>query len=248
MFDLFSFTDNRDALFAAIVKAQSEMSGISKDSANPFFRSKYASLPAVLEAITPVLNRNGLAMLQLPTFDGDNTVQVTTVIIHTSGQMMSSTVGAPIPSEDAVVAHDPKDKKAPPKRDPQAVGSAITYLRRYAAQSIFALPVEDDDGNAASRRPSAPPAAPTPAPKVGPVGTATGGPKPGKVGNGAMKVINEIKALLEENGLKVADFNVWADKGGRPHLDAMDLGKLQACRDWLEKGGCDTIMAALVAK
>jgi len=231
MFDLFSFTDNRDALFAAIVKAQSEMSGISKDSANPFFRSKYASLPAVLEAITPVLNRNGLAMLQLPTFDGDNTVQVTTVIIHTSGQMMSSTVGAPIA-----------------KKDPQGVGSAITYLRRYAAQSIFALPVEDDDGNAASHRPSAVPAAPTPAPKVGPVGTATGGPKPGKVGNGSMKVINDITKLLEENGLKVADFNVWADRGGRPHLEAMDLGKLQACRDWLEKGGCDTIMAALVAK
>ena len=228
MFDLFSFTDNRDALFAAIVKAQSEMGAAVKDSKNPHFRSTYASLPAVLDAITPVLNRHGLAMLQLPTFDGDTIVQVTTVVVHTSGQMMSSTVGAPIA-----------------KKDPQGVGSAITCLRRYAAQSIFALPVEDDDGNAASHRPSAVPASP---PKVGPVGSATGGPKPGKVGNGTMKAINEIKALLEENGLKVGDFNVWADKGGRPHLEAMDLGKLQACRDWLEKGGCDTIMAASVAK
>lgn len=221
MFELFSFTDNRTELFAAIVKAQSEMGAATKDSKNPHFRSTYASLPAVLDAITPVLNRNGLAMMQLPTFDGDAIVQVTTVVIHTSGQMISSTVGTPIA-----------------KRDPQGVGSAITYLRRYAAQSIFALPVEDDDGNAASHRPNAP-TAPVQAPpsKAG-----------GKPGNGTVKVINDIKALLEANGLKVADFNAWACKGSRPPLEAMDLGKLQVCRDWLEKGGLDAITAASVAR
>lgn len=225
MFELFSFTDNRTELFAAIVKAQSEMGAATKDSKNPHFRSTYASLPAVLEAITPVLNRNGLAMMQLPTFDGDAIVQVTTVVIHTSGQMMSSTVGAPVA-----------------KKDPQGVGSAITYLRRYAAQSIFALPVEDDDGNAASHRPNALPAQPA-APNPAPPPKATGKP-----GNGTLKVINDIKRLLESNGLKVEDFNHWAEKGKRPPLEALDLEKLQSCRAWLEKGGIDTVTAASVAR
>lgn len=120
-------------LFKALVKAQSEFSVIPKGADNPFFKSKYAALPDVVQAATPILSRNGLAVTQLVTningIDG-----LTTVLLHESGQFISST--APLHLV---------------KNDPQGHGSAITYMRRYAYMSILGLVAdEDDDGNAAS--------------------------------------------------------------------------------------------------
>tara|TARA_R110000751_G_scaffold65191_7_gene133512 strand:- start:2155 stop:2865 length:711 start_codon:yes stop_codon:yes gene_type:complete len=126
------------ALFGALAVAQSQMGSAVKDSTNPHFRSRFASLGAVLDAVLPALNANSIALMQHPSFDGAN-VNLTTILAHKSGQWMSSVVSAPVS-----------------KRDAQGVGSAITYLRRYSAQSICGLPVDDDDGNAASRRPSPP--------------------------------------------------------------------------------------------
>jgi len=155
MFDFFSVTDDRKDLAAALVRAQTNMGAAVKDSKNPHFRSSYASLAAVIHAVVPVLNEQGIAVLQMPHHD-EQVVQLTTVLLHTSGQMVSSTVGTPLGK----------------RQDAQAVGSAITYLRRYSLQSIMGLPVEDDDGNAASHRPvthrtSTPqrPTSSTPAPK-----------------------------------------------------------------------------------
>lgn len=136
MFDLFSFTDDLKDLASALVQAQTRMGAAVKDSKNPHFRSSYASLTAVIHAVVPALNEQGIAVLQMPHTD-EGVVQLTTTLLHTSGQMISSTVGTPMGK----------------KQDAQAVGSAITYLRRYSLQSIMGLPVEDDDGNAASQRP-----------------------------------------------------------------------------------------------
>tara|TARA_R100000278_G_scaffold36149_2_gene32547 strand:+ start:774 stop:1424 length:651 start_codon:yes stop_codon:yes gene_type:complete len=132
---LYGITETCTDLFTALIKAQSEMGSAVKDSKNPHFRSRYASLAAVIDAVIPCLNANGVGVLQLPSIEGSE-VRLTTILMHSSGQRLSSTVGAPLGK----------------RQDAQAVGSAITYLRRYSLQSIMGLPVEDDDGNAASRR------------------------------------------------------------------------------------------------
>lgn len=103
---------------------------IAKSSTNPFFKSKYAGLPSVLDAITIPLQESNLTFTQFPNEDG-----LCTTLIHTeSGEYMQSSF-----------------KMLPVKQDPQAQGSAITYARRYSLVSILGLNVDDDDdGNKAS--------------------------------------------------------------------------------------------------
>ena len=257
-----TFSPERAQIFAALANAQSEMDGAAKDSNNPFFRSRYVSLTAVLDAILPCMNRHGLSLLQHPGYDDEtSTVTVTTVVAHSSGEFMMSVVGAPIPSEASVLAHlaqDPKDKKGLPKRDAQAVGSAITYLRRYAAQAIMSLPVDDDDGEAAARRERTPPA-PAPAPKVGPVGSAVHTPKPApapapdlgralKAGESAIEAITSIRNEMQRSGLSVADLNVWLSKRSKPPVDAMNVEALGKCLTWLREGGAETVATSLVGQ
>ena len=125
-------------LFAALVKAQAEMTGAKKDSANPFFKSKYADLSSVMEAIRPALTAHGLGFVQMVK-DGQDCAAVETVIIHESGEMMPcGFVSVPVSKADA-----------------QGYGSAITYAKRYSLQAAFGVPSVDDDGNAAAAAPPA---------------------------------------------------------------------------------------------
>lgn len=146
-----TFDGDKAKLFPAFIKAQQEMGEVLKSSVNPAFRSKYADLGAVIEAVLPALHANGFALLQPPHSDG-STVEVETILIHTSGGFIRSSIAM-----------------KPTKADPQGIGSAVTYARRYALQSICGVAPEDDDGNAASARPAAnqstPPARVTPAPE-----------------------------------------------------------------------------------
>jgi len=105
---------------------------IKKDSVNPFFKNKYASLGTILSAIADPLQESGLVFSQFPT---DNN-GLTTILIHVeSGEFMQSTYVMPVAKQN----------------DPQAVGSAITYARRYALGAILALNIdEDDDAHQAS--------------------------------------------------------------------------------------------------
>lgn len=115
----------------ALVGFHKEVGKIAKDSSNPFFKSKYASLSNILEGIGDALNNNSLSVVQFP--EGENCL--TTRIIHTSGEWMESTYCM-----------------KPSKDDPQGRGSALTYQRRYALGAILSLNIdEDDDGNAASK-------------------------------------------------------------------------------------------------
>lgn len=138
------------ALFAALAKAQGQMGAAKKGAANPHFKSKFADLASVLEAILPPLNANGLALVQMPGHSEDK-VTLTTMITHSSGGWICSKAATALGR----------------KNDAQAVGSAITYLRRYCAQAALALPAVDDDGEAAmgrgNSRPA--PAKPKPAPQ-----------------------------------------------------------------------------------
>lgn len=124
-------------LAAALVKAQAEIKFAAKDSSNPFFKSKYADLPAVIDAIKPALNKHGISFLQIVVQEG-----VETMLLHESGEYISGIT-------PVVVAK---------QNDPQALGSAITYAKRYGLQAIVGVPADvDDDGEAAmARQPTKP--------------------------------------------------------------------------------------------
>lgn len=126
-------------LAAALAKAQGEMRFAAKANVNPHFKSKYADMASVIEAIREPLARNGLAHTQLCREGEGGTVIVDTVLMHLSGQYIASSM-----------------TMRPVKNDPQGIGSALTYARRYALQGICGLASDDDDGNAASAS-SAPP-------------------------------------------------------------------------------------------
>jgi len=127
-------SENINELATALAKAQGEITGALKDSANPFFKSKYADLASCWDACRAALSKNGLAVTQFPTTDPTGTYLVTS-LLHSSGQWMRSSL---------VV--EPKDGT------PQAMGSALTYARRYALTAIVGVAQVDDDGNAASGR------------------------------------------------------------------------------------------------
>ena len=117
-------------LAAALNKAQAEMSGAKKGATNPFFKSKYADLNSVVDAVRIPFSENGLSYSQFPIMD-ENRVGVETILMHESGEFIASTLTLPTGKLDA-----------------QAAGSAITYARRYSLQAVAGIPAEDDDGNA----------------------------------------------------------------------------------------------------
>lgn len=133
-------SDSIKALAAALAKAQASMENASKDTANPFFKSKYANLESVVGVIRPAIEKHGLSFVQV-CHDWDVGAKVETIILHESGEWLSCGVMA-----------------APAtKADAQGFGSALTYARRYSLSAAFGVATEDDDGNAASKH--KPPAA-----------------------------------------------------------------------------------------
>lgn len=128
--------EKQNTLHKALAKAQSEFPLIKKEDSNPFFKSKYAGLPSVLEVVLPKLHKNGLYLVQTPVSEGER-IGVKTEIIHAeSGESVAGSF-----------------TMALAKNDPQGAGSAITYARRYALVSMLGLNVdEDDDGNHASNK------------------------------------------------------------------------------------------------
>ncbi len=122
-------------LAKALSAFQAIVTAIGKDSENPFFHSKYASLENIIETIRQPLTDSGLSFSQFPS--GEN--NLTTILMHTSGQWLQATA-----------------KMTPKDTSPQSQGSAITYMRRYALSAILGLATEeDDDGNQASTTPKA---------------------------------------------------------------------------------------------
>lgn len=119
----------------ALVKAQGNMSNATKGSSNPFFKSRYADLNSIREACIPVLNENGISVLQ-PTTVIDGKLYVETLLLHESGEFISGVY-------EVVVG------KA---NDPQALGAAISYSRRYGLQSMVNIGAEDDDAESAMGR------------------------------------------------------------------------------------------------
>ena len=120
----------------ALVKAQKAFGPALKTATNPHFKSRYADLSACVEAVMDGLNDNGIALVQ-QLHEAEHGVTVETVFIHESGEMINcGKLFVPATKQDA-----------------QGFGSALTYARRYSLMAACGIAPEDDDGNAASRKP-----------------------------------------------------------------------------------------------
>lgn len=115
----------------ALITFKVKVGAITKDSKNPFFKSSYASLGTIIEAIEEPLAESGLAVMQFPT--GDHCL--TTIVMHESGEWLQSVY-----------------RIRPVKDDAQGIGSCLTYQKRYALVSALCLNIlePDDDGNYAT--------------------------------------------------------------------------------------------------
>jgi hypothetical protein len=122
------------SIHSAMAKAFAAIEGATKDTNNPFFKTKYADLGSVVAAIKPALAANDLWFRQA-SHERDGGICIETIVGHASGEEISfGNLFVP-----AI------------KNDPQAFGSAMTYARRYSLQSAFGVCPEDDDGNAAAK-------------------------------------------------------------------------------------------------
>lgn len=117
-------------IYNKIDAVKEKIGKLTKDTANPFFKSKYADINQLLELTEPLLRENGLMVLQ-PIIDGN---LVTQLIELGTGDMIISSL------------------ELPKLLEPQKVGSAITYYRRYSLKALLNLQEEDDDANRASKK------------------------------------------------------------------------------------------------
>ncbi len=184
-------------LAKALCKVQSGLKPALKDSQNPFFKSSYADLNSVWDACRELLTSNGLAVAQmnLPT---ENGVIVETMLMHSSGEWISGELFLPLA-----------------KHDPQGVGSALTYGRRYGLAAMVGIVADvDDDGNHASGK--------TQQPQQGerqqhtaqrPQTSASGGT--GKLSEGQSKA---IYAICKQKGIDEKEFLVNNRYGAKSEL------------------------------
>lgn len=121
---------------SALVKAQKSFGPALKTSTNPHFKNRYADLSACIEAVIDGLNSNGIMLMQ-QSHECSDGVTIETMFLHESGEQIS-----------AGKLHVPASKQ-----DAQGYGSALTYARRYSLMAACGIAPEDDDGNAAQRKP-----------------------------------------------------------------------------------------------
>jgi hypothetical protein len=205
-------SESIDKIIPAFIAFQSDMPAVPKDSENPAFtrgdkKSKYASLGGITEAMRPHLKANGLGVTQYMGYR-DGVQLMFTRIMHTSGQWME---------DDGYLIN-------PTRNDPQGMGSAVTYGRRYTlGASLGIITEDDDDGNKASE-----PVKPTPAVQ----------PTPAKP---AVKELKEPdwfteNGELNENGIKAAhsiiDMTFPWSKIEKHYL--IDKGTKKAINDYIE--------------
>ncbi len=199
----------------ALAAAQSEMANATMNKENPHFKSKYADLSVIRDAVMPALNKNGIAVVQLPTLTATGFVLITQ-LRHTSGETIEAIY--PLPQNGR----------------PQEIGSAITYARRYSLAAICGISAEeDDDGNraedGAKKAPPPPPRGMTaPPPKTPP---PSGGPRLLEVSTNpdgthkwgewgqqiaaAIKsapTIDAVNAWMRENSMPLANLRQASDK------------------------------------
>jgi hypothetical protein len=127
-------SDTITKISPALLRAQRKIGAALKDAKNPFFKSNYATLGAVMEACKEHLNAEGISVLQ-PVMSDTTGQYVETILLHESGEFLTSQMRLLLGKEDM-----------------QAYGSAVSYARRYGLQSMVFIPAEDDDGEATVNR------------------------------------------------------------------------------------------------
>lgn len=173
-------------LFGALASAQAEIGGAAKTGTNPHFRSKYADLASVWAAVQAALPKHGLSVSQFAVSEDPEIVTVITVLGHKSGQWMRGALSM-----------------RPVKADPQGIGSAITYARRYALAAVAGVAPEDDDANAASHAPNTQAA-------------------PAKI---TERQLSELRDLCADTGTEETQFAAWLKTDSLPNLPASDYAR-----------------------
>lgn len=135
------------SIYQKLLEVQKEIKGIKKDATNPFFKSKYFDINSLLAEVKPILNKHDLVLLQ-PLTHIDGKLAIRTTIVSKDKQTK------PTPDSQDQISSEIISNVCPipDLGDPQKQGSAITYFRRYALQSLLALEAEDDDGNTATNK------------------------------------------------------------------------------------------------
>lgn len=188
-------------LAAALAKAQAEIQNAVLNKTNPHFKSRYADLAAVREAVTPALTKHGLSVVQMTGTD-DSRMVVYTRLLHSSGQWVQSAY--PIISDTS---------------KPQAMGSALTYARRYSLAAMCGIASEeDDDGNAAQEHGKN-------HPHTEPVMAAASGTK-GASKSGNREVYDRLTRAIR-NATTVASLKTWYE-ASISEIDALPP-------DWLDE-------------
>lgn len=197
-------------LAAALVKVNGEIEHAHKNATNPHFRNRYADLTEVIDTTRPVLAKHGLSVVQLPGYS-EGITTLDTILLHESGEWISGTAGARVQ-----------------KDDPQGVGSALTYLRRYSLAAVVGIGQEDDDGERAVRREAAHHEAVTASAE------RTGYPaqQPSSQPNG-VKHSNVPHESVEQEGARVrAEVAANRANGASFNLDAKAAGKKAEGKTW----------------
>lgn len=119
-----------DKILPALLKVKAKMQGVAKESANPFFKSKYASLNAHLDEVEPLLAANGLILVQPVRVDTGSNIVSSTIFHAESGQFITSEMALLVKEQDM-----------------QKLGSAVSYARRYTLGSLLSMQAVDDDAN-----------------------------------------------------------------------------------------------------
>ena len=120
-------------LATALSKVQGELTYAKKDSANPFFKSRYADLESVWDACRSLLAANGLSVIQMPANFFEGRMLLVTKLCHSSCEWIEQEMSVPVQ-----------------KMDVQGCGSALSYMRRYSLSAFIGIVQADDDGNAAT--------------------------------------------------------------------------------------------------
>ena len=204
----YSQSEDCGKLFAAMASAQAVMGRADKDGKNPHYRSRYATLTSVIEAVRPVLAEHRLCVMQHAHGPPQNNgmVRLTTVIGHESGQWTRSVCSVPIGK----------------RNDSHALGSAISYLRRYALASVACLVQDDDDGNQVShvQRKSTP----APARSAAPAMSA-----------------KELEQRINDCEVSMPELLGWCEAHGKGDPRSYPRAKQAQLLAWLEKGGSNAV-------
>jgi len=180
-------TDTANTLAQALLAAQKDMPAVDRDGTNPHFGSRFTTLDNLISKVRPVLNKHGLSLMQMPSQDERGNPVLITRLLHEGGESIEATM--PLLTT---------------KSDPQALGSALTYAKRYALAAALAIAdQEDDDGNAGSTNGGGKDASPRQRPTSDPAGYQDGFGV-----DGPPEHVGRITAAFGALKLKPSDINL----------------------------------------